>query len=118
MAATTTTSSSSRDPVATILNHAAHSYSFRFSPFLRQTYQVGLSPRPADMQGLPGGQLPQRHALLGAPRLGRPLQGRLAAAAAAAAPVGRAQLAGVQALAARPVQEGRAVRVFARVQPA
>ncbi|KAK1254596.1 hypothetical protein MKX08_008591 [Trichoderma sp. CBMAI-0020] len=44
MAATTATSSSSRDPVATILNHAAHSYSFRFSPFLRQTYQVGLSP--------------------------------------------------------------------------
>ncbi|KAH8128000.1 hypothetical protein FP744_10001070 [Trichoderma asperellum] len=44
MATTTATSASSRDPVATILNHAAHSYSFRFSPFLRQTYQVGLSP--------------------------------------------------------------------------
>lgn len=36
--------SSSKDPVATILNHTAQSYSFRFSPFLRQTYQVGLPP--------------------------------------------------------------------------
>ncbi|KAL7939118.1 hypothetical protein V8C35DRAFT_990 [Trichoderma chlorosporum] len=30
--------------VAAILNHTAQSYNFRFSPFLRQTYQVGLPP--------------------------------------------------------------------------
>ncbi|KAF5686588.1 putative 3' processing complex [Fusarium denticulatum] len=29
---------------AAILNHSATPYNFRFSPFLRQTYQVGLSP--------------------------------------------------------------------------
>lgn len=29
---------------ASILNHSAPSYNFRFSPFLRQTYQVGLPP--------------------------------------------------------------------------
>ncbi|CAF3550866.1 unnamed protein product [Fusarium graminearum] len=31
-------------PADAILNHSATSYNFRFSPFLRQTYQVGLSP--------------------------------------------------------------------------
>ncbi|CAJ0545558.1 Ff.00g090310.m01.CDS01 [Fusarium sp. VM40] len=31
-------------PASAILNHSATPYSFRFSPFLRQTYQVGLSP--------------------------------------------------------------------------
>ncbi|KAL6837017.1 hypothetical protein V8C40DRAFT_260058 [Trichoderma camerunense] len=30
--------------VAAILNHTAQPYNFRFSPFLRQTYQVGLPP--------------------------------------------------------------------------
>ncbi|KAK2601655.1 RNA-binding component of cleavage and polyadenylation factor [Conoideocrella luteorostrata] len=39
MATTTTTSSSA---ASSILNHTSQPYTFRFSPFLRQTYQVGL----------------------------------------------------------------------------
>lgn len=31
-------------PATAILNHSAQQYNFRFSPFLRQTYQVGLPP--------------------------------------------------------------------------
>lgn len=35
-------------PASAILNHSAHTYRFRFSPFLRQAYQVGLpADRPA-----------------------------------------------------------------------
>ncbi|KAF4507498.1 hypothetical protein G6O67_003990 [Ophiocordyceps sinensis] len=52
--ATTTTTTTPRSAAdsrasATILSHAApQAYNFRFSPFLRQTYQVGLPPdRPA-----------------------------------------------------------------------
>jgi cleavage and polyadenylation specificity factor subunit 4 len=41
MAATTITSAASAADA--ILNHSAPSYNFRFSPFLRNTYQVGLS---------------------------------------------------------------------------
>lgn len=42
----TSTATTTRDtPASTILNHAApQPYSFRFSPFLRQAYQVGLPP--------------------------------------------------------------------------
>lgn len=40
MGATTATTTSS--PATAILNHTGPVYNFRFSPFLRQTYQVGL----------------------------------------------------------------------------
>lgn len=39
------TATSSQAAASAVLNHKAPTYSFRFSPFLRQTYQVGL---PAD----------------------------------------------------------------------
>ena len=38
------TSTTLQAPAATILDHAAERYNFRFSPFLRETYQVGLPP--------------------------------------------------------------------------
>lgn len=52
---------------STILNHTATSYNFRFSPFLRQTYQVGLSPdrpicRAFQTGNCPNGtRCPERH---------------------------------------------------------
>jgi cleavage and polyadenylation specificity factor subunit 4 len=43
MATTTTTTTTTTEKAASaILNHASQPYNFRFSPFLRTTYQVGL----------------------------------------------------------------------------
>ncbi|KAM3529559.1 hypothetical protein MY4038_005351 [Beauveria bassiana] len=42
---TTTAATVSGSPAATVLNHTVKPYSFTFSPFLREAYQVGL---PAD----------------------------------------------------------------------
>ncbi|KFH46465.1 mRNA 3'-end-processing protein-like protein [Hapsidospora chrysogenum ATCC 11550] len=38
------TATSPQAAASAILNHTAPTYTFRFSPFLRQTYQVGLPP--------------------------------------------------------------------------
>ncbi|KAH6608936.1 hypothetical protein Trco_002282 [Trichoderma cornu-damae] len=62
MATATSTSSSSlsspKDAVAAILNRSAQSYSFRFSPFLRQAHQVGLSPDRAVCKAFQAGGCP------------------------------------------------------------
>lgn len=39
---TATAATVSKGPAATVLNHSTRPYSFTFSPFLRETYQVGL----------------------------------------------------------------------------
>ncbi|KAI9899164.1 hypothetical protein N3K66_005625 [Trichothecium roseum] len=65
--ATTSTSPAA----ASILNHTAPAYNFRFSPFLRDTYQVGLPPdRPAcrafQTGHCPNGtRCPERHVTTG-----------------------------------------------------
>ncbi|KAK5992860.1 mRNA 3'-end-processing protein YTH1 [Cladobotryum mycophilum] len=110
-------------PVSSILNHASQPYHFHFSSFLRKTYQVGLSPDRPICKAFQTGNCPngtrctERHVS----------DGRSSTGAAATTttthhqqqqqqPTG-VELPRVQALASRPVQERRALRVPARVQP-
>ncbi|KYK54618.1 hypothetical protein DCS_06578 [Drechmeria coniospora] len=55
----TTVTKTKSSPTTIILHHAApQSYSFRFSPFLRQTYQVGLPPDRAVCKAYQSGACP------------------------------------------------------------